>query len=176
LERKKIRPPVLVTLEPPSGSQVPVLGSAGNTGTGDDPSTGTWDPEGRSRVTSAGFGIDIVISLTQGEKMNTAVFNDIVENRIKTIRKVLTAKGAEYAPGADRLHNFNRAALMLGCTRERALIGMWAKHIVSILDIVDSIKTRKPPVALIEEKLGDAINYLILLEAILKEEIQPKRK
>jgi len=107
--------------------------------------------------------------------MNTVAFNDIVENRLKMIKKILVAKGAEYAPGADRLHNFNRAALILGRTREEALIGMWTKHLVSILDIVDSIKTKKPSVALIEEKLGDAINYLILLEAMLKEDIQPKK-
>ena len=112
--------------------------------------------------------------------MNSKQFDEVMERRIELIRKVLITKRAEYAPeGGDRLHNFNRAAAMLGCTRERALIGMWTKHIISILDIVDNIESKKPSMALIEEKIGDAVNYLLLLEAMLKEHQefikQPKR-
>jgi hypothetical protein len=46
--------PVLVTRERPSGSQVPVLGSSPVPVFPAEPSTGTWDPEGGSRVTSTG--------------------------------------------------------------------------------------------------------------------------
>ena len=61
---------------------------------------------------------------------------------------------------------------MLGCTPEKALVGMWTKHIISILDIVDGIEAKAPADAVIEEKIGDAVNYLILLEAMLKERNQ----
>lgn len=103
--------------------------------------------------------------------MNASDFDSVVKNRIALIEKILVAKRAEYAPdGGDRLHNFNRAASMLGCSRERALIGMWTKHIISILDIVDGLSPASPiSIPLVEEKIGDAINYLILLEAMLKE-------
>jgi hypothetical protein len=90
-------------------------------------------------------------------------FDKLVEHRIGLIRSVLKSKAAEYATLGDRLHNFDRAADMLGTTKEKALIGMWTKHIVSILDIVDSGAT--PRAEMLEEKIGDAINYLILLEA-----------
>ena len=78
---------------------------------------------------------------------------------------------AAAAGGRDRLHNFNRAAEMLRTTREKALVGMWAKHVVSILDIVDDFPKVVPSIEMIDEKLGDLINYSILLEANLKEDI-----
>lgn len=103
--------------------------------------------------------------------MNAKCFDEIVERRIKRIRILLTKKRAEYAPdGQDRLHNFNRAAAMLRIPRSQALLGMLAKHLVSILDMVDAISRRDPGIAMIDEKIGDAINYLILLEAMLMED------
>jgi hypothetical protein len=44
------------------------------------------------------------------------------------------------------------------------------KHLVSVLDIVDDhAKGDKRRIGLVDEKLGDAVNYLVLLEALLKE-------
>jgi len=90
-------------------------------------------------------------------------FDKLVERRIESIRTVLKSKANEYSILGDRLHNFNRASDMLGVTKEKALVGMWTKHVVSILDIVDSGAT--PAKVMLDEKIGDAINYLILLEA-----------
>ena len=90
-------------------------------------------------------------------------FDKLVERRTELIKSVLKSKAGEYATLGDRLHNFNRASDMLGVTKEKALVGMWTKHIVSILDIVDSGAT--PRAEMLDEKIGDAINYLILLEA-----------
>lgn len=97
--------------------------------------------------------------------MNGKRFEELLEKRIDLIRNTLSTKQKEYATEVDRLHNFKRAAAMLGCTPKQALVGMWVKHIISILDIVDS-GINSP---LIEEKVGDAINYLILLEMLYKE-------
>jgi len=102
-------------------------------------------------------------------KMNTKDFNNIVNNRTKLINNVLASKAKEYAIG-DRLYNFKRAAEIQRTTPKKALLGMLAKHLVSVIDIIeDSIPATEH---LIEEKLGDAINYLILLEALLKEELE----
>ena len=105
--------------------------------------------------------------------MQSKDFDVVVERRLELINKILLTKRAEYAPeGGDRLHNFNRAAEMLRCTKEKALVGMWTKHIISLLDIVDNVEKKPPSLELIEEKIGDSINYLILLEAMLKERIK----
>jgi hypothetical protein len=62
------------------------------------------------------------------------------------------------------------AGLISGSTPEKALWGLAMKHLVSIVDIVDGLEAgRVPAVALSDEKLGDMINYLILLEALLAE-------
>lgn len=110
--------------------------------------------------------------------MLNETFKKIVEERIISIRKTLSIKGEEYASEEDRLHNFKKAALITGCKAEEALIGMQAKHIVSILDLIDIIANLNEEEEEIDvskeyifEKIGDTINYFILLEALLYERL-----
>jgi hypothetical protein len=103
--------------------------------------------------------------------MTNEKFDEMLERRVQLIRSVLKSKGREYTNSqADRFHNFNRAGNIQQISREKALVGMFTKHLVSILDIVDNIETERPTYAVIEEKIGDAINYLVLLEGVLKED------
>jgi hypothetical protein len=87
--------------------------------------------------------------------------------------RILGAKNAEYARGdGDRLSNFRAAAEMQKTTPERALSGMFAKHVISIMDFCnDTEKGMENPYTLWEEKITDAINYLILLDALLQERL-----
>jgi len=109
--------------------------------------------------------------------MNVTRFNVMLAKRIEATERVLASKNKEYASDMDKLHNFKRAGAMENCTPEKALVGMWAKHIISLLDIVDKINTdaeetytpKELTKEMLEEKIGDAINYLILLEALIKE-------
>ena len=105
--------------------------------------------------------------------MNVKDFNKLLEARIKMTREVLDSKNKEYASDVDKLHNFKRAGKMLQIAPEYALVGMMVKHTISILDIVDKINNNKeyPTKEMIEEKVGDNVNYLILLEALIKEHI-----
>lgn len=110
-------------------------------------------------------------------------FNELLDKIIKRTTFTLASKSAEYSTDDDKLHNFKRAGDMKHETPEKALVGMWVKHIISILDIVDDIEKENQKIGLIfrynpkhdldikivEEKVGDAINYLILLEALIKE-------
>lgn len=101
--------------------------------------------------------------------MKTEQFNAIVADRKAAISGTLQRKAAEYA-SQDRLYNFKRAAEFMRTTPEKALLGMLSKHFVSVLDLIEErIPATK---AMIDEKVGDAINYLILLEALLKEKQQ----
>jgi hypothetical protein len=104
--------------------------------------------------------------------MKTPDFINLVEDRIDKIRETLARKGKEYARG-DRLSNFKRAAEKLRCSPERALIGIAVKHEVSILDMVDDIEAgcSNAPLELWEEKIGDYINYAILLEGLIRDRL-----
>lgn len=98
--------------------------------------------------------------------MNSEQFDKILDWRIEAIRKTLSGKAKEYAIG-DRLYNFKRAAKITSTTPQQALLGMFMKHLVSVLDLVEG--GIEPTEYMVNEKIGDAINYLILLEAIFKE-------
>ena len=99
--------------------------------------------------------------------MKALQFNNILDRRLELIRSVLGKKADEYALDGDRLYNFKVAARMGNTTPEKALWGMLMKHLVCVMDLVDG-KVDKTP-GRVDEKLGDLINYIILLEALMKE-------
>ena len=78
-------------------------------------------------------------------------------------------KADEYATD-DRLHNFKVAAELQNCTPIKALAGMMCKHTVSVYDLVNDVENGKTvPIELWNEKIGDSINYLLLLTALIEE-------
>ena len=106
--------------------------------------------------------------------MTTDQFNKIVEERKKKITSTLQKKSEEYSREGDRLHNFHRAAAF---ARKQPSTMCWdfnLKHLTSIADLVDDLEVehiQKFTQAYVDEKIGDAINYLILLEALLRERL-----
>jgi len=108
--------------------------------------------------------------------MNKDQFDEIVERRTQKIVETLTTKAKEYAADDDRFHNFNVAARIAGTTPEKALKGMMLKHIVSVFDLIEwsYIDEGRPNEAIIDEKIGDTINYLILLEGMMKHQLRRK--
>ena len=113
--------------------------------------------------------------------MNSSEFDLVLEARLQKIKDVLYSKAKEYADGdRDRLHNFNKAAMMSGYSREEALWGFLLKHLVSVSDIIENTNVdRFPTREVIDEKIGDCINYFILLEACLVDRLKvedPRRQ
>lgn len=105
--------------------------------------------------------------------MKTEKFNEIVRERCNKIQATLAHKAVEYTVDDNRLHNFDRGVRLTGRTREQVIHGMLLKHEISVLDIIDNMeKDIYPSVELLDEKLGDYINYLILLEASIKDKIK----
>ena len=99
--------------------------------------------------------------------MNHKRFDDVVKNRMAECHETLCNKSVEYSSGADRHHNFKVAAAMSDTTPELALWGMWVKHLVSVRDLVEFPGDATPE--LLKEKIGDVINYALLLEGLLTE-------
>ena len=108
------------------------------------------------------------------EKVGLVFVSAVVEARLESIRRTLCRKVEEYSTDEDRLHNFNvaaqkrEAATGKPVSREEAIQWFAEKHDVSIDDIVNMTKEGKVVLnELISEKIGDRINYYILLEASL---------
>lgn len=102
--------------------------------------------------------------------MDAVMFNEIAKEQIAWCVKTAGMKEAEYASNGDRFHNFKVAASIDGETPERALWGMWKKHLVSVKDIIDGTTLNNvPPDALVTEKIGDTIVYMLLLKGMLDE-------
>ena len=99
--------------------------------------------------------------------MTAEKFNDIINWQIEHCRAILCNKAKEYAT-ADRLHNFKVAGALQGISPVQALMGMMAKHTVSVADMCMSCETY--PQELWDEKITDSINYLLLLAALVREE------
>lgn len=99
--------------------------------------------------------------------MKTERFNQIVEEQLERIRKVLIKKADEYNLEEDRLGFFKRAAAFAQETPEQALYGFLLKHLQSITDMVQSGKEYSKD--LWQEKITDAMNYLVLLLGLLED-------
>ena len=102
--------------------------------------------------------------------MRTEQFEEVINNRIETCKSVLCSKAEEYATD-DRLHNFKIAGELQKCTPVKALGGMMAKHTVSVYDLIEDYEQVKTiSQEMWAEKIGDSINYLLLLTALLEED------
>lgn len=116
--------------------------------------------------------------------MNNEQFNEVFghqvthcretfDKQIQTCQDILVTKAEEYAPDEERLHNFIAAADLRNSTMMEVCAGFMLKHTVSVYDMIEyTQKGRLYPKELWEEKITDHINYLILLRAIVEEEIQ----
>lgn len=102
--------------------------------------------------------------------MNTENFEAVVNKRIAHITKTLKIKGKEYASDTDRLHNFYEGSKISGKSPTSVLDGMMLKHYISYRDILTNIeKGNIPPQDIIDEKIGDLINYFILFDAVVSD-------
>jgi hypothetical protein len=103
---------------------------------------------------------------------------DVVQRRVQLIQNVLQRKNEEYAGKDDVFKAFTEALpLSFHDTKQAVAWEFMVKHLQSIkLIIEERAKTGKiPDEKLLEEKIGDAINYLILIEGMFKEDMLPTK-
>lgn len=100
--------------------------------------------------------------------MTANTFEKIVNEQINRCEDLLIRKGKEYAPGVDRLGAFKKAAAILDCSQLMAALGMMSKHIVSVSDMI--LSGEHYVTSKWDEKITDAINYLLIIRAIVEED------
>lgn len=104
-------------------------------------------------------------------------FEQILERRKQLMTAVLSSKAKEYASDVDRLQILSLYASLLlypveqegdRGARSLAALSFMTKHVVSVFQMVKSGSgyTREQW----DEKLGDLINYVVLLEATLEDD------
>lgn len=99
--------------------------------------------------------------------MTSLNFNGVVEEQLDRIRNVLVKKAAEYNLDDDRLSVFKHAAALLENTPEQALLSFACKHIISIVDMVNSKQVYSEE--LWHEKVTDLMCYSVLLLGLLED-------
>ena len=108
--------------------------------------------------------------------MKPEEFENAIDNYLHIIKANLLNKAVEYAPGADRLANFNKGSNITGEIREKVLFGFALKHLVSIIDMIEDIeKGELPTQAKASEKIGDLGTYMALLYACIQDRLNKTR-
>ena len=102
-------------------------------------------------------------------------FIESVNTTLTRCCELLLSKGQEYNSEADRLAAFKQAGALERTTPQRALFGMVAKHLISLQNMCDT-EIRDYPVERWNEKIGDTINYMLLLKGLIDEEYQEESK
>ena len=102
--------------------------------------------------------------------MTLSDFNLLFIQQVNRCEETLRGKAKEYTGNnPDRLSAFKTAAALQECTPERALAGMMAKHIISLYDMCFSEQSTYDQ-SMWEEKITDSLNYLFLLNALVRED------
>jgi len=102
--------------------------------------------------------------------MRKAELVNVIAAQIDHIRQSLMAKNVEYGHNEEALYNFKRAAKINNTIPEVSLWGFASKHLVSVIDIIVNLQNGElADKKQFDEKIGDLINYLILLKALIYE-------
>ena len=100
-------------------------------------------------------------------------FQRVFNHRIADCARTLVEKSEEYSRNGDRLHVFKRAAGAKGESPEAALVGIWMKQVIALVDLAQDIDTSGcAPYPVWEEKIRDVVNYTILLDALVTERLE----
>ena len=95
---------------------------------------------------------------------------ELLEERFNKTRETYSTKMIEYANVNDVFESFKKGVgFSFHDTPEGVAWEYACKHFESIKTIISKCPGEVPTDELLEEKIGDAINYLIILEGLIKE-------
>ena len=97
-------------------------------------------------------------------------FQSLLEKRFDKTRETYSKKMNEYATDLDVFLSFKKGVgFSFHDTPEGVAWEYACKHFESIKTIISKCPHEVPTNELLDEKIGDAINYLIILEGLIKE-------
>jgi len=103
--------------------------------------------------------------------MKKSEFRKVVSDTFNEILHLADTKGEEYSSSPDQFANFRSLAGELDLTMEKVLMVYLAKHLQSVKAFIkDTPRSYKVEMSEpIEGRVDDAIHYLLLLKAMIKE-------
>ena len=101
-------------------------------------------------------------------------FNEVVSDQMNHCVKVLAEKVKEYVFSDYRLDHFKNSAAEQGINPKQALWGMTSKHLTSLGGMCKAENGKYPP-KVWSEKITDTMNYMLLLLAIVTEEVNSEK-
>ena len=97
-------------------------------------------------------------------------FSEYMRTRFARCENTFDSKNKEYATADNFMRNFENGIGISTCHTPEAVAWNYAtKHLESIRSIISDLDggALEPSPSLVTEKFGDAINYLIIIEAML---------
>ena len=102
--------------------------------------------------------------------MTIKEFKKLLENTFEKSRKTYDHKMNEYATDLDVFKSFKEGVgFSFQSTPEGVAWNYACKHFESIKTIISKCPGEVPTDELLDEKIGDAINYLIIIKGLIKE-------
>lgn len=105
------------------------------------------------------------------------LFENVVNATLDKCKETLVIKAKEYRRNNNPFHNFERGAELSGFDDVQVLKGFLLKHEVSINDIINdySVDGILPTEAMLDEKIGDILNYYLILKAMFIQKIEERK-
>lgn len=101
---------------------------------------------------------------------NEDFMETIANPRLDQCKEILVGKSVEYSRNNDKFHNFRETARLRDINVFEAWDGMMNKHLTSVLDLVKDAKNGETiTYRVLEEKITDLINYLVIFEGLVKD-------
>jgi len=97
-----------------------------------------------------------------------------IEERVNKCKEVISKKGLEYGTNYNVLKNFFYTGMFLGENPEKVAFMYMLKHFESLKSIIYDGKITTDEVY--EEKITDLLNYLFIIDALIKERRNQERK
>jgi hypothetical protein len=110
--------------------------------------------------------------------MKTIDFIESTDKFLEEALSTLKRKGREYATNENFFANFEQAIGISFCdTKEAVLWHYLTKHLQSVKDMINTVEVGEGihghfDTKHINEKIGDSINYLLILRAMLENRVE----
>lgn len=99
-------------------------------------------------------------------------FDAVIDKTLSDIKDLLLKKGKEYRRNNNPFHNFERGAQITGNTREEVLQGFLLKHLISVEDMRNDLKSGIPPnICQVNEKYNDILVFFLIEKAMMTESV-----